>query len=607
MIPRPLPARWMRLLAVEADLPAALITLARHAPVEPEALSGESSPVLTPELQSRLNRFDALAQAYQLWWPTADAAAQPAISPPDAPLALLDLALTALEAWQREAEPLILQEQNGRAREAEWRLWAELTGALERGGGGLSALIGQSGAGFGVVRGAIFVLPREAEWGGGELPGLLMRLVRGPEHGFLLAVGPSESLEGLAEPVAALAGRPLPPVEGLESMEEPLAEGVPSRLEACRAELARLQEALREAGERHQVAHWIRAVHRLQWFFQAIPAVEAGASLAQLEGWVAPGCEVRELNAHLRRAGVRALAFLSDTGPGSPPLVLVNPWWARPFEIFPRLLGMPNRHEVDPSRLLALVVPLLFGYMFGDVGQGAVLFGVGYAWRRTLEASWLLMTGGAAAMGFGWLFGSVFCSEGILPALWLHPTSRPLDILAVSLLLGVGLITGGLVFHGLGARWRGHGLAWLRHEGGVVVLYLGALLAFFTPVGEALAAIGAVWFLLGNGLENPGALPGRLAHLIETLLQLGVNTFSFARVGAFALAHAGLAHAVVTLADLAGGGLSGGLVLIVGNALILSLEGLVVSVQTTRLILFEFFVRFLGGEGRAFRPLPPPE
>jgi V/A-type H+-transporting ATPase subunit I len=47
-------------------------------------------------------------------------------------------------------------------------------------------------------------------------------------------------------------------------------------------------------------------------------------------------------------------------------------------------------------------------------------------------------------------------------------------------------------------------------------------------------------------------------------------------------------------------------VLVVGNAVVIVLEGLVVSIQTTRLVLFEFFTRFLTAEGRVFRPLPAP-
>jgi V/A-type H+/Na+-transporting ATPase subunit I len=46
--------------------------------------------------------------------------------------------------------------------------------------------------------------------------------------------------------------------------------------------------------------------------------------------------------------------------------------------------------------------------------------------------------------------------------------------------------------------------------------------------------------------------------------------------------------------------------MILGNALVIALEGLIVSIQTTRLLLFEFFIRFLTAEGRQLRPLTGP-
>jgi len=49
----------------------------------------------------------------------------------------------------------------------------------------------------------------------------------------------------------------------------------------------------------------------------------------------------------------------------------------RPFELFARAFGVPGGDEADPTPVVAIVVPLLFGYMFGDVGQGAVLVGLG--------------------------------------------------------------------------------------------------------------------------------------------------------------------------------------------------------------------------------------
>ena len=79
-----------------------------------------------------------------------------------------------------------------------------------------------------------------------------------------------------------------------------------------------------------------------------------------------------------------------------------------------------------------------------------------------------------------------------------------------------------------------------------------------------------------------------------------------ARAGAFALAHAGLSSAIVALMHAADSIAVQGVVLVVGNVVVLVLEALVVSIQTTRLVLFEFFTKFLEAGGRAFRPLPLP-
>ena len=127
-------------------------------------------------------------------------------------------------------------------------------------------------------------------------------------------------------------------------------------------------------------------------------------------------------------------------------------------------------------------------------------------------------------------------------------------------------------------------------------------------------AAGFGWYLLGSVLAAPASRLSRLVsgagQALETLLQLAINTISFVRVGAFALAHAGLGAAVIGLAGSLGAATgarpAAWLMLAVGNALIIAIEGLVVGIQTTRLVLFEFFIRFLRVSGRAFRPLPAP-
>ena len=273
-------------------------------------------------------------------------------------------------------------------------------------------------------------------------------------------------------------------------------------------------------------------------------------------------------------------------------------------------MGTPGRNEADPSIMLAVIAPLLFGYMFGDIGHGAVLFVAGLFLRSDFPATALLIWGGAWAMVFGLLFGSVFGREDLIDAVWLHPVVEPLPVLTDS---GVvrrrpdraehpaqrpGAPVGGPLFR-VGVRRVRHGsrpAAGDRQSAPPDLLSVAAgvlVLQFF----------GLAWnFRRSGGM----AFARAAADLIEGLMRLAVNTLSFVRVGAFALAHAGLSLAVVSLADGTDSIMATSIVMVMGNALIIAIEGLVASIQTTRLVLFEFFNRFLAAEGREFQPLAPP-
>jgi V/A-type H+-transporting ATPase subunit I len=175
-------------------------------------------------------------------------------------------------------------------------------------------------------------------------------------------------------------------------------------------------------------------------------------------------------------------------------------------------------------------------------------------------------------------------------------------------LFAVGLLCLGLLLSGLGALWRGALNQWLLVDLGFLVLYVGLIVWLAGgAAGIWLVLTGFAWYLIGSFLVHRrflGALAA-LGHLAESGMQILVNTLSFARVGAFALAHAALSMAVVTMADSAPLW-AAVLIMVLGNLIIILLEGLVVSIQTTRLVLFEFFNRFLRGSGRVFRPLSAP-
>jgi len=91
--------------------------------------------------------------------------------------------------------------------------------------------------------------------------------------------------------------------------------------------------------------------------------------------------------------------------------------------------------------------------------------------------------------------------------------------------------------------------------------------------------------------------------VVETLLSFLSNTISFIRVGAFALNHAGLYLAFETMAEMVNSGIGGILILILGNAVIIGLEGLIVFIQGLRLEYYELFSRYYSGEGVEYAPI----
>ena len=92
-------------------------------------------------------------------------------------------------------------------------------------------------------------------------------------------------------------------------------------------------------------------------------------------------------------------------------------------------------------------------------------------------------------------------------------------------------------------------------------------------------------------------------NIIETILSLASNTISFIRVGAFSLNHVGLFLAFKTMAQMANGGIKGFLILILGNIVVICLEGLIVFIQGLRLQYYELFGKYFKGEGIEFNPI----
>ena len=604
---RPRAARWFEVLAARDDATLVLEALARTGAVELEARETARLPVAFEEVLPLLAQYVELAARYRAYWPAVEACRPSAF--PEPPVATLQRSLGIVQAWAHDSEPVIRALQRNESELAELRLWQPLLEVLARRAVDPGLL---AGAGpWLAVR--LFVLPAGctpesvAAARGDALDTLACALeIDGTTH--LLVAGATAALEASAQAVVAQKGSVHAVPSWVSSDLELNRAHVGRRLDALAAETAQLRATLASHDERHGLACALGDAYRLQWVLHNVHALEAGDLLCWVTGW-SSAPRLAALARPLEACGARALLHGAPAPVGArAPLLLSNPRWARPFELFSRAFGMPSSNEADPSALLAIAVPLMFGYMFGDVGQGLVLAAVGGWLRKRYAVARLLMVGGLTATVFGFLFGSVFSLHGVVPALWLHPFDAPLTLLLAPLAGGVVLLTLGLVLNALEAWWSGEMRRWLLAEAALIVVYLGLLAAFVDPAGLVAAALGVAWFCAGRALleRRVGAAFAAIGEALEKTLQILVNTLSFARVGAFALAHAGLSSAVVTLADAADLGIVKFAILVVGNALVIVLEAMVVSIQTTRLVLFEFFARFMQGQGRAFRPLPAP-
>ena len=604
---RPRSARWFEILAARDDATLLLEALARTGAVELEARASAGLPAELNEVMPLLVKYRDFSARYHAYWPAPEACRPSAF--PETPPATLQRSLEAIRAWAEEAEPLIQALQRLAVERTELRLWQRLLAALAT-----RALPAAQLARVGPwLQARLFVLPPGTEpalalpAGAGRLE-TVASSVEVDGATALLVAGLPEALQAMAQAVNTLKGSVHEVPGWLQEDAAANQAYVNERLAAIERDTTAMTIALASLHRRYELPRALGDANRLQWMMQNVRALETGELLCWITGWCSdPRGE--SLARALQQSGARALLRFAPPPKGArAPLLFSNPRWARPFEIFSRALGMPSSSEADPSQLLAIAVPLMFGYMFGDVGQGLVLALAGAWYRKRFPIARLLMIGGVSAAFFGLLFGSVFSLHGLLPALWLHPLAAPLPVLLVPLLGGALLLTVGLALNALAAAWCGELRRWLLTEAALIVVYLGLLAAFFAPAGLAVAAAGALFFCVGHAWLANRFTAGLAAigELIEKTLQILINTLSFARVGAFALAHAGLSSAIVALMDAADSTVAKALVLLAGNVVVVVLEVLVVSIQTTRLVLFEFFTRFMQGQGRAFRPLPAP-
>ncbi|MDH5737605.1 MAG: hypothetical protein OEZ23_04810, partial [Gammaproteobacteria bacterium] len=455
----------------------------------------------------------------------------------------------------------------------------------------------------------LFVLPAESSTPPSAESILHLR-VENENAVYLLTLGSLPDTKVTAEAMSGLNGKILPIPQWISGSTDNALLSLATRLREEQTQAERIQRHLSTTNETYRLGSLLGELNRLDWLVTHLEGVPVGEYFAHLTGWTSD-LDGKRLQAALEAAKLPG-AFSIKAHPGDlkAPSLIRNPGWIRPFEFFARLMGTPGTTEADPSPIIAVIAPILFGYMFGDVGHGLVLLTLGLYLRKRWPNLSMLFSGGIVSIVFGFLYGSLFTIETVLNPLWIRPFEDPLILLLMPLLFGATLILSGMALNGFAHLWEGRFTYWLGCEAGIMLAYCSLWLCWVYPQFWTLVVSGVIWHILGNLLWHRQSATDALAHsigdLLEYLLQLLVNTISFVRVGAFTLAHAGLGISVYSLAESSGHWVWSLAILIAGNIGIIALEGLVVFVQTTRLLLFEFFIRFLKASGRPFLPMVPP-
>jgi V/A-type H+-transporting ATPase subunit I len=599
---RPVPARWFEILVATEDLVKGVEALARTGDIELEVYSETTQRVSMPNLRDQFADYDKLLRRYQQYWPNQYLHPSEAPARPDR---RLRDALAKLVAWQAEADPEIERLESLQREQAELAIWQEFL-ALIPGNEIDFSHAAAAGPALGVN---LFSLPAEAKIQ--HLPPAALSIrIPAEKRIFLLVVGKADVIESLQRDMLALKGQVLPVPDWLRGTPAVALQQVAERQLAIKHEADQIYAVLGRIEEKHALHEVLGDIEQMEWFITHVTNLPVSENFAWITGWTSDTSDNR-IDDIMQKESIRAVVHYPRAPVGvSPPMVFNNPSLFRPFEMFAKLLGVPAADEVDPSILLSLIVPVIFGYMFGDVGHGFVFLLAGIFFRKRWPMMKILISCGLSSMFFGWVFGSVFASEHVIRPLWVNPIQEPLQVLVVPLAGGVLVLLLGLMANGIQQFWQGHWRQWLYIDAAVIAIYLGAIGTVLDSRAGFICLPGVLWYITGNIVLADESAPRAIGHavgqLVESVLQLLINTISFIRVGAFALAHAGLSLTVFIMASTATNPLASALVLVLGNILILVLEGLVVSIQTTRLVLFEFFIRFLKGTGRMFRPLTVP-
>lgn len=372
-----------------------------------------------------------------------------------------------------------------------------------------------------------------------------------------------------------------------------------------------------------------------------------------LDGWV-PYDDVAKIEAGLVQATgghVYVTVDEDEINYDEVPVEYNNPALSQPAEVLMDLYARPKFKELDPTIILSIMFPLLFGVIVGDAGYGLIYLALALVLRKVLvrmgelgaKAFKIILGCGISTIVFGLLYSEIFglslpwhaiLFSRHLPIGGDH-LPQVMDLLVISVAIGVIYLTVGWIFgminHARMDHVGPHRTKAILGKFGWFAMFWGMLIILFslidigtfiagitvplpnlTVIGLPLTIVGAVLFVVGAvfvARENP-------LDLMEIPTNLLSHMLSFCRIAAVGLSSVAIAMVVnflameffisPALADFNVVGvlliIVGVLVLILGHALNVVLGIIGGALHPIRLHYVEFFTKFYSGGGVIYKP-----
>jgi V/A-type H+/Na+-transporting ATPase subunit I len=501
-----------------------------------------------------------------------------------------------------------------------------------------------------------------------RVPHVFLTLRSDSEKPVVWLVGSQSNSDVLDRAARSAYLNPLVLPDEYQGTPAKIIESLHQSIEEAQRNIANAKESLAKLAETHKkdLLNLLWQLHTSRVLSDAIVRYGQLKHTYVVTGWV-PVDDLDGLTTRLRTASKEILIEdLPTTRYGenlNVPVALSTNKFLRPFQMLVNTYARPRYGELDPTLLMAVTFPLLYGVMFGDLGQGLVLIVLGLLIHNRLlkvledilgkgiqGLGLLISYCGASAAVFGFLYGSIFGFEGQsidtylhfhFEPLWMSPIQNILGILSLAIDVGIVLLLFAFllgIFNNIRSKDWAHLI--FGHTGLVALVFYICFLSFLgsflgnTAIAPRIAVAvskiplplfptGLIIFgllMMFSGffrnlveghrplIEGKG-IGGLVMFIIQSFMDLFVifidmvsNTLSFIRVGAFAVAHGGLSIAIFSLAG-SEPNLKFWIVILIGNIIIVVLEGLIVGIQTMRLHYYELFGKFFTGGGMRFEPL----